>query len=169
MKGIHTENTFEENIAQALISNGGYVQGSSQDFDPDRVHFVVEIPIHKAYIGPSRDQVEFDLNDLLINELQDIDALINTLSARQWDQVRDQVRDQAVQLNKNLMVLLEYCLTPRSRKEVCEKMGLANKDANFKRYAGAPLAFDWLEMTSKPNSTDVKYMTTSRGKKLLIS
>ena len=35
MKGIHTENTFEENIAQALISNGGYAQGSSQDFDPE--------------------------------------------------------------------------------------------------------------------------------------
>lgn len=35
MKGIHTENTFEENIEQALISKGGYVQGSSQDFDPE--------------------------------------------------------------------------------------------------------------------------------------
>lgn len=35
MKGIHTEGTFEENIEAALIEQGGYTKGHSQDFDAE--------------------------------------------------------------------------------------------------------------------------------------
>jgi type I restriction enzyme R subunit len=32
-KGIHTEETFEAAIEKALLENGGYSQGHSDDFD----------------------------------------------------------------------------------------------------------------------------------------
>jgi len=32
-KGIHTEQTFEEAIESILLEHGGYVKGSSTDFD----------------------------------------------------------------------------------------------------------------------------------------
>ena len=32
-KGIHTEETFEEAIESSLLTSGGYVKGSSKDFD----------------------------------------------------------------------------------------------------------------------------------------
>ena len=35
MKGIHTEETFEDNITAALLEHGGYSEGHSQDFDPE--------------------------------------------------------------------------------------------------------------------------------------
>jgi len=35
MKGIHTEDTFEENIEAELIESGGYTKGHSQDFDAE--------------------------------------------------------------------------------------------------------------------------------------
>jgi hypothetical protein len=39
-----------------------------------------------------------------------------------------------------------------------------NKDLNFKRYAGEPLELGWIEMTSNPHDSDVKYITTENGK-----
>lgn len=155
-------------IVKGLADNGS----PNPKFDanePERTHFLVEIPIHSAFNGPSRDQVDKLLESLNIKELSDVEQLINEMKPSEWDQVRDQVRDQADQVNKHLSTILEYCSKPRSRKEVCEKIGLANKDSNFKRYAGEPLDFGWLEMTSTSTSRDQRYVTTEKGKKLIRS
>jgi len=62
---------------------------------------------------------------------------------------------------------LKYCTKPKSRKEICDKIGLTNKDSNFKRYAGEALGYSWLEMTKNQNSSNVKYITTDKGNLLL--
>jgi ATP-dependent DNA helicase RecG len=159
-------------IVKALADNGS-PEPKFDTNEPERTHFLVEIPIHSAFYGPSEDQVKDQANKLLehlnIKELLEVEQLINELKPSEWDQVKDQVRDQADQVNKHLSTILEYCLKPKSRKEVCEKIGLANKDSNFKRYAGEPLDFDWIEMTSSTTSSDQKYVTTEKGKKLIKS
>lgn len=159
-------------IVKALADNGS-PEPKFDTNEPERTHFLVEIPIHSAFYGPSADQVRDQANKLLehlnIKELLEVEQLINELKPSEWDQVKDQVRDQADQVNKHLSTILEYCLKPKSRKEVCEKIGLANKDSNFKRYAGEPLDFDWIEMTSSTTSSDQKYVTTEKGKKLIKS
>jgi len=159
-------------IVKALAENGS-PEPKFDTNEPERTHFLVEIPIHSAFYGPSEGQVTDQVNKLLeslyIKELSEVEQLINELKPSEWDQVRDQVRDQADQVNKHLSTILEYCLKPKSRKEVCEKIGLVNKDSNFKRYAGGPLDFDWLKMTSSTTSSDQKYVTTEKGKKLIKS
>jgi hypothetical protein len=103
------------------------------------------------------------LESIKDNRLQRIDELLDLLNPVEWDQVRD----QAIQVNPYLTTILEYCFEPKSRKEICEKIGLTNKNANFKRYAGEPLEFGWLEMMGNPNSSNVRYSITEKGKKLI--
>ncbi|WP_275315261.1 RNA-binding domain-containing protein [Tenacibaculum bernardetii] len=159
-------------IIKALADNGS-PEPKFDANEPERTHFLVEIPIHSAFYGPGadqvRDQVNKRLESLNIRELSEVEQLIKELKSSEWDQVRDQVSDQADQVNKHLSTILEYCLKPKSRKEVCEKIGLANKDSNFKRYAGEALDFNWIEMTSSTTSSDQKYVTTEKGKKLIKS
>jgi hypothetical protein len=63
------------------------------------------------------------------------------------------VRDQVVQVNKNVLLVLQHCQTPKSRKEICRLLELTNKDSNFKRYAGETLELGWIEMTSNPHDS----------------
>ena len=152
---------------RAALKENGSPPAKFDTNDPERTYFIAELPIHPAFMGPSADQVEVDISALTINRLSDADGLIRSLSSNRWDQVRDQVRDQVVQVNKNVLLVLEHCQTPKSRKEICGLLELTNKDSNFKRYAGEPLELGWIEMTSNPHDSDVKYITTESGKKLL--
>jgi ATP-dependent DNA helicase RecG len=152
---------------RAALKENGSPPAKFDTNDPERTYFIAELPIHPAFMGPSADQVEVDISVLIIKKLSDADGLIRSLSSNRWDQVRDQVRGQVVQVNKNVLLVLEHCQTPKSRKEICGLLELTNKDSNFKRYAGEPLELGWIGMTSNPHDSDVKYITTENGKKLL--
>jgi ATP-dependent DNA helicase RecG len=149
------------------MQNNGSDKPKFDTNDPERSFFITEIPIHKAFKGLSIDQGgDHDIN-LSISTLEDVNNLIEELSPSDWDQARDQVIGQALSINKHLVTILDYCIVPRSRKEVCKKLNLTNKDSNFKRYAGAPLDFGWIEMTNDSTDPNQKYKTTEKGKKFI--
>lgn len=154
-------------IVKALADNGS-PRPKIDINEPERTHFLVEIPIHSAFYGPSEDQVRDQAKKLLksleIKGLSEVEQLINELSPIGWDQVKDQVKGQVDQINKHLSTILEYCSEPRSRKEVCKKIGLSNKDANFKRYAREPLEYGWLKMVGTKGDSEQKYVTSGIGK-----
>jgi ATP-dependent DNA helicase RecG len=154
-------------IIRTALKENGSPPPKFDTNDPERTYFIAELPVHPAFMGPSAAQVEVDISVLTVNKLSDADGLIRSLSSSRWDQVRDQVRDQVVQVNKNVLFVLEFCQTPKSRKEICGLLELTNKDSNFKRYAGEPLELGWIEMTSNPHDSDVKYITTENGKKTI--
>jgi ATP-dependent DNA helicase RecG len=153
-------------IIMALSDNGSPTPIFDAN-EPERTFFISEIRKHEAFNGPSEDQVKKLLESLDIRTLSQVEELANQLGPYEWDQVMDQVMDQAEQINKHLIPILEYCRAPKSRKEICEVIGLTNKDTNFKRYAGEPLEFGWIAMIGNPNSKDQKYITTEKGINLI--
>ncbi|MBU0489717.1 MAG: putative DNA binding domain-containing protein [Bacteroidetes bacterium] len=150
--------------------------------DPERSFFVVVIPIHNAFINQDNiieNQVSWKISDQVTDQvsftkmlektsnLLEIASLTAKLSPSEWDQVRDQVRDQAESINKHIITILNYCVIPRNRKDICEKLGLTNKDSNFKRYAGEALELEWIQMTSKERSSKQTYIITNDGMRLI--
>jgi type I restriction enzyme R subunit len=77
-KGIHTEQTFEEAIEASLLEHGGYVQGHSDDFDPQLGIFpkyvteFLKVSQTKAWdkiTNIHKDEVETKVVNRLLKEL----------------------------------------------------------------------------------------------------
>jgi len=133
-------------IYEAMQNNGS----DKPKFDtnePERSFFITEIPIHKAFIGPSRDQVN-------ISDNQDD----NNLDDQVNDQVSDQVSDQVISI-------IEFCKTPKSKIEILDFIGLKNHSDNVKRHIQPLLENNFIDYTIKNNLTDrnQKYVQTKFG------
>jgi len=128
-------------IVKALKDNGS----GSPAFDtnePQRTHFLIEIPIHP----------EFD--------------------EQKSDQVTDQVTDQANKLTKEQIEVLNFTLKPQKRKEILEEcLGLSNQTKNFSTHIEPLVVLNLIELTipDKPTSQNQKYVTTNIGKSVLAS
>lgn len=77
-QGIHTEQTFEENIEAALLANGGYTKGASNDYDaalgvfPSYITDFLKASQSKAWgkiVGIHKSDVESKVIKRLIKEL----------------------------------------------------------------------------------------------------
>lgn len=115
--------------------------------EPERTHFIVEIPKHKAFEtfssfdGQSNDQGSDHVSD----------------------HVSDQVSDQVISL-------IQFCKVPKSRQEILAFLGLTNHSVNFKRHVEPLIELNYLDYTIKENLRDrnQKYATTDLGKSILI-
>ena len=78
------------------------------------------------------------------------------------DQVSDQVSDQVISI-------LRFCSTPKSRGEILKNLGYKNHFDNYKRYLKPVLNNYLIEMTipDKPKSKNQKYRLTDKGKQTL--
>jgi ATP-dependent DNA helicase RecG len=110
--------------------------------DPERTHFIVEIPIHPAFIE---------------EENRNFDETSN-------DQVSDQVSDQVISI-------LTLCLSPKSRQEILTFIGITNQTKNFNTHVLPLLQEKWIDLTIKDNPKDrnQKYVTSDLGKSILAS
>jgi ATP-dependent DNA helicase RecG len=110
--------------------------------DPERTHFLVEIPIHPAFIE---------------EEFLNFDGQFS-------DQVSDQVTNHA-------FAIIHFCISPKSRKEILEFLGLTNHSFNFKRHVEPLIINDFLDYTVKENPKDrnQKYVSTELGKAMVDS
>jgi len=95
-------------------------------------------------------------------------------SVKESDQVSDEVSDQvgdqvSDQVSDEVKVVLTYCKSPKSRKEILAKIELANHTTNFKRHIVPLLEKQWLKMTiaENPRHRNQKYITTESGEKML--
>ncbi|OYU83371.1 MAG: restriction endonuclease subunit R [Flavobacterium sp. BFFFF2] len=86
-KGIHTEQTFEEAIAFDLLAHGGYVKGSSADFDvqlglfPSYITHFLKLSQPKAWekiANIHKDEVEKKLIQRLVKEI-DLRGILDVL------------------------------------------------------------------------------------------
>lgn len=70
---------------------------------------------------------------------------------------------------KEILQTLSFCRTPRSRKEILNKIGIANYYKNYKNHILPLIEVEYLALTipDKPNSSVQKYYTTENGKELL--
>ena len=84
------------------------------------------------------------------------------ISRDENDQVSDQVNDQVISI-------LRFCSTPKSRGEILKNLGYKNHFDNYKRYLEPILNNYLIEMTipDKPKSKNQKYQLTNKGKQTL--
>jgi ATP-dependent DNA helicase RecG len=117
------------------------------------------------------EQCTYFLTVLKVND--DFIRLINgnqegaNVSGKESVKVSDQVSDQ---VSDEVKVVLTYCKSPKSRKEILAKIELANHTTNFKRHIVPLLEKQWLKMTiaENPKHRNQKYITTESGEKMLV-
>jgi ATP-dependent DNA helicase RecG len=199
-------------IISALKANGSPLPTFDTN-EPQRTHFVLEIPIHEAFNLPSTDQdADQDADQdkkRLISELDKIDAFVldkkNTVPDQDADQeqeaeknftfatsnrllehliqlsgikdstnldeyVYNRYKASTLAVSNEQIKLLKVAIHPTANKELQEKaLGLKAHHDHFKQYIEPLLQENYLERTIKdrPTSKYQKYVTTSKGKRLL--
>ncbi|CAG5013015.1 hypothetical protein DYBT9275_05317 [Dyadobacter sp. CECT 9275] len=123
-----------------------------------------------------------NLEDLLLPNSIDGDkidsALIIKGNERRMEQVRKQVEIQngkadSIALGENdidrIIKILIYCIRPRSKKDILDKLMLSNTVNNFNRVAGLVEKNQWIAKTTpeSPNNPKQQYYTTENGKRIL--
>ena len=80
----------------------------------------------------------------------------NLVSDQDYDQVTDQVNSQYI-----LRTVLDYCMTEKSKQEICSYIGYRNLTYFTRKYLNPLLASGQLQMTipDKPKSRNQKYIT----------
>ncbi len=89
------------------------------------------------------------------NQVEQVDR--GQVAEQVTDQVTEQVTDQVTQLQNKL---LEFCVVPRTRKEMQDFIGIASRVHFKNHYLGPLLAEGKIRMTipDKPNSSKQKYV-----------
>lgn len=101
----------------------------------------------------TNDQCTYFLTVLLVNsEFLGIDS----------NQVSDQVSDQVIHL-------LTYAISAKSREELLSHIGLKNHFDNYKRHIEPIIQRNWLRMTipERPKSRNQRYITTQFGRSII--
>jgi ATP-dependent DNA helicase RecG len=72
-------------------------------------------------------------------------------------------------LNENALEILQFCIAPKRRSEILEKIGLSNHPKNYNTYITPLLDAGLLAYTvpDKPTSSVQKYITTAYGIQML--
>jgi predicted HTH transcriptional regulator len=85
---------------------------------------------------------------------------------RQGVEVTNQVTNQ---VTKQGLQILEFCKTPRKKKEILGHLGLSNQYINYKKHIIPLVEWGLLSMTipGNPNHPDQRYLTTESGLKVI--
>lgn len=145
--------------------------------EPERTHFVVEIPIHPVFVK-SNDQVNDQVNDQANDQDKAVSLLGKDFSAllehlilfAKPSKLTEKQLQKYDELASHLLIeqveILRFCATPKSNKEV-QQEGLKLKvhTDNFKKYIDPLLKNGLIARTipTKPNSPLQKYFTTEKG------
>jgi predicted transcriptional regulator len=73
-------------------------------------------------------------------------------------------------INAKIIEALNYCMEPKSKDEIFEKITLYKNTKNYNHHIKPLIEVGWLNLTlpNKPTSKNQQYYTTELGKKLLL-
>lgn len=82
------------------------------------------------------------------------------------DEVTNQVTDQ---VSKQVIRMLEFCKTPRKKREILDHIGLKNDRRCYLRHIFPIIENGWLSMTypNTPKHPNQRYVLTQTGLKIL--
>jgi len=71
--------------------------------------------------------------------------------------------------NTNRLNIILFCITPKTRIEIFNKIGVTNQSNNYSRFVQPLVESGYLELSlpEKPTSKFQRYQTTEAGKELL--
>lgn len=149
--------------------------GSTIGIAPEQHRIDTEPNPERDYVGDQvrdyvRVQVSVQANLFIINNLDEILTLYNSLGEQVGVQVREQVGVQVPSEKiKNLINILKSCQIPKKRVEILHFLKLTNHPKNYKSNVVPLIENGLLETTvpDKPKSSNQKYRTTEKGNLLL--
>jgi ATP-dependent DNA helicase RecG len=156
-------------IINALKENGSPAPKFDTN-EPERTHFIVEIPIHESFKEEKRDR--FILNSEQLKKALDTLASSLNLSFDNFQVLPPEKRIEkylpiAKEITEEQTHVLAFVSSPKKRKEILEDcLGLSNQTKNFVTHIEPLLEKGLIQMTikDKPKSQFQKYLITNVGK-----
>lgn len=121
--------------------------------------------INKKYFEDFKDIYS---SDKLLKAIQKLYFKINknyTFSEEQLNKIRPYL----IYKNQYWLMILEFCITPKSRVQIFDHIGISNQTKNFKTIISPLIEYDMLAQTLKdrPTSKYQKYLVSNSGKKMI--
>src|SRR5690606_14829070 len=103
---------------------------------------------------------------LEFRNLSDINPYLRLSVSEIGDRDKEAIKNSITPKAKQI---LQYCIEPKSREAIFDKIGLYNNTKNFRNHLKPLIDAGWLQPTlpDRPTSRDQKYFTTALGKQLL--
>lgn len=161
-------------IKNALQKNNSPKASYDTDGD-DRRFFITELSIHKDFI--EKDEILESNYDDRHKSNYDNTKSNQDKQKSNYDDLKTNKISELIGENFNSKVInrvieiLKFCIDPKSKNEILDKIGLSNQSKNFKDNVEPAINSGLLTMTliDKPKSKKQKYITTEAGKILLDS
>ena len=138
--------------------------------DENNTYFLCILPAHpltESILG-SQDDLRRDRDKALnFNNLIDINQHLSLLVSEIRDQDKMGIK---ARINAKIIEVLNYCMEPKSKDEIFEKITLYKNTKNYNHHIKPLIDAGWLNLTlpNKPTSKNQQYYTTELGKKLLL-
>jgi len=137
--------------------------------DNDRSYFLSIIKIHPlahSILGQEDDQTRTKDKALEFKNLSNINPYLRLSVSAIGDKDREAIRNN---ITPKAEQLLQYCVEPKSREAIFDKIGLYNNTKNFGNHFKPLIDVGWLQLTlpDKPTSRDQRYLTSVLGNQLL--
>lgn len=137
--------------------------------DENNAYFLCVLSVHpltSSILGSQDDLRRDEDNPLKFNNLIDINPYLSLSVSEIGDRDKETIRNSITPKAKQL---LQFCIEPKSREAIFDKIGLYNNTKNFITHLKPLIDTGWLQLTlpDKPTSRDQQYISTELGKQLL--
>lgn len=138
--------------------------------EPDRRYFIIEIPIHEAFIGEKKNKTLYtseELKEALGKLSQAINGSLFNSQVLPPEKTIEKYLPIAKEITEEQTRILNFLSSPKKKKEILENcLGLSNQTKNFVTHIEPLLEKGLIQMTikDKPNSQFQKYIISNVGK-----
>lgn len=137
--------------------------------DENNAYFLCILSVHPlthSVLGQEEELRRARDKTLEFKGLNDINPYLRLSVSEIGDRDREAIRKSITAKAKQL---LQYCIEPKSREVIFDKIGLYNNTKNFRNHFKPLIDAGWLQLTlpDTPTSRDQQYLSTSLGKQLL--
>tara|TARA_R110002096_G_scaffold220393_1_gene408874 strand:+ start:41 stop:1894 length:1854 start_codon:yes stop_codon:yes gene_type:complete len=137
--------------------------------DENNAYFLCILPVHpltNSILGSQEELRGDEDKTLKFKNLNNINTYLRLSVSKIGNRDKEAIRNSITPKAKQL---LRYCIEPKSREAIFDKIGLYNNTKNFRNHLKPLIDAGWLQLTlpDKPTSKDQQYLSTALGKQLL--
>lgn len=121
-----------------------------------------------SYLRSLDDQRKTVDKNITINKLENSDSYLRSAEELRWERFGTQIKNK---IDDTYLKVLLHCISPKSREEIFEHIGIYNNSRNFRNYIKPVIDIGWLQPTipEKPTSKNQKYIIADIAKRLVES
>lgn len=137
--------------------------------DENSAYFLCTLSVHPlthSILGQEKELTRDEDKALEFKNLSDINPYLRLFVSEIGDRDKEAIRNSITPKAKQL---LQYCIEPKSREAIFDKIELYNNTKNFRNHLKPLIDVGWLQLTlpDTPTSRDQQYYSTELGKQLL--